>query len=261
MKKRIIVEIAEGLGNQLFMYAHAYSMAKKLNYELFIDNLSGYSFKKNTLREHQKYMLDSFNIVQNYASNEFIYDKLHKKIKKKLLILIDKFSNKRVFFREKSLKLNNSKIVQNYTDLSEINFSNNIYVQGNFENYEYFNEFKKDLSNFFTVKTELTNHNKSIVEQLSNNNSISIHIRRNRYSDQVGLTNTIKNIEKSDVFTNQTIDYINRSINFIEKKVQNPQFFIWTNDYADFDKLSNKLIVKNYQLINENLINDFDLFQ
>ena len=53
MEKKVIVEIAEGLGNQLFMYAHAYSMAKKLNYELFIDNQSGYSFKKNTLREHQ----------------------------------------------------------------------------------------------------------------------------------------------------------------------------------------------------------------
>ena len=100
MENKLIVQISEGLGNQLFMYAHAYSMAKKLNYELFIDNQSGYSFKKNTLREHQKYMLDSFNIVQNYAPNEFIYDKLHKKIKKKLLILIDKFTNKKVFFRE-----------------------------------------------------------------------------------------------------------------------------------------------------------------
>ena len=28
MEKKVIVEIAEGLGNQLFMYAHAYSMAK-----------------------------------------------------------------------------------------------------------------------------------------------------------------------------------------------------------------------------------------
>ena len=261
MTKRIIVEIAEGLGNQLFMYAHAYSMAKKLNYELFIDNQSGYSLKKNTLREHQKYMLDSFNIVQNYAPNEFIYDKLHKKIKKKLLILIDKFSNKKFFFKEKSIKQNNSKIVQNYTNLSEINFSDNIYVQGNFENYEYFKEFKKDLSNFFITKNELINHKNSIVEQLSNNNSISIHIRRNRFSDQIGLTDTVKNKEKSDVFTNQTIDYINRSINFIEKKVQNPQYFIWTNDYEDFGKLSNRLIVKKYHLINENVINDFDLFQ
>ncbi len=261
MTKKIIVEIAEGLGNQLFMYAHAYSMAKKLNYELYIDNKSGYSLKKNTLRKHQKYMLDSFNIVQNYAPNEFIYDKLHKKIKKKLLILIDKFTNKQVFFREKSIKKNNLKIVKNYTNLSKINFSDNIYVQGNFENSEYFKEYKKELSNFFITKNELINHKNSIVEQLSNNNSISIHIRRNRFSDQIGLTDTLKNKEKSEFFTNQIIDYINRSINFIEKKVQNPQYFIWTNDYKDFDQLSNRLIIKKYYLINENVINDFDLFQ
>ncbi len=261
MEKKIIVEIAEGLGNQLFMYAHAYSMAKKLNYDLFIDDKSGYSSKKNTLRKHQKYMLNAFNIVQNYAPNEFIYDKLHKKIKKKLLILIDKFTNKQVFFREKSIKKNNLKIVQNYTNLSEINFSDNIYVQGNFENYKYFKQYKKELSNFFKTKKELINHKDSIVEQLSNNNSISIHIRRNRFSDQIGLTDTKKNKEKSDFFTNQIIDYINRSINFIEKKVENPQYFIWTNDYKDFDQLLNKLIIKKYHLINENVINDFDLFQ
>ena len=52
MKKKIIVQISEGLGNQLFMYAHAYSMAKKLNYELLIDNKSGYSSKKNSMRKH-----------------------------------------------------------------------------------------------------------------------------------------------------------------------------------------------------------------
>jgi len=261
MPKKVIVEIAEGLGNQLFMYAHAYSVAKKLNYELFIDNKSGYSFKKNTLRKHQIYMLDSLNIVQNYAPKEFIFDKLHKKIKKKLLILIDKFSNKQVFFIEKSIKRNNSKIVQNYTDLLEKKFSENIYVQGNFENYEYFNEYKNELSNLFITKNELINHKDSIVEQLSNNNSISIHIRRNRFSDQIGLNNTSKNREKSDFFTNQIVDYINRSINFIETKVQNPKYFIWTNDYENFDQLLNKLIKKKYHLINEDVINDFDLFK
>ena len=54
MSKKIIVEIAEGLGNQLFMYAHAYSMAKKLNYELFIDNKSGYSLKKKHIKKTSK---------------------------------------------------------------------------------------------------------------------------------------------------------------------------------------------------------------
>ena len=65
MKKKLTVEIAEGLGNQIFMYAFAFSISKKFNYNLFIDNRSGYSRKKNLLRPHQVYMLDSFNIDQN----------------------------------------------------------------------------------------------------------------------------------------------------------------------------------------------------
>ena len=38
MKNKLVVEIAEGLGNQLFKYAFAYSLAKKINYELLIDD-------------------------------------------------------------------------------------------------------------------------------------------------------------------------------------------------------------------------------
>ena len=261
MKKKIIVEIAEGLGNQLFMYAHAYSLAKKLDYDLLIDNKSAYSFKKNTLRKHQKYMLDSFNITENYATTKFIYDKKYKRLKKNFLIFLDRFKNKKFFFKEKIIKIDNSKIPQNYTKLIKNNFSDNIYVQGNFENYKYFDQFKDELCTYLTPKKELINHNDEIKQKLIANNSVSIHIRRNRFSDQIGLTDTPKNQIKSDLFTNQIIDYINRSIKFIEKKVQNPQYFIWTNDKENFEQFSNRLIINNYNLINENVINDFYLFQ
>ena len=46
LKKKIIVRIAEGIGNQLFMYANAYSLSKKYDYELEIDDTSGYFKKK-----------------------------------------------------------------------------------------------------------------------------------------------------------------------------------------------------------------------
>ena len=48
MKKKLIVKIAAGVGNQMFMYAHSYALAKKLNCELLIDNTSGFFQKKNT---------------------------------------------------------------------------------------------------------------------------------------------------------------------------------------------------------------------
>ena len=261
MEKKIIVEIAEGLGNQFFMYAHAYSMAKKLNYELCIDNKSGYSLNKNIIRSHQNYILNSFNIKQNYAPNKFIFDNTFKKMKKNFLMFFDKFSDKKKFFKEKVININNLKIVQNYTGIVENNFSNNIYVQGNFENYEYFNQYKDDLSKFFTIKKELINPNDEIIKKLNSSNSISIHIRLNRFSDQINLTDNVKNKEKSKYFTNQIIDYVNKATTFIEKKVHNPQYFIWTNDHESFEHVANKLNIDKYQLINENLINDFNLFQ
>ena len=67
-------------------------------------------------------MLDLFNINQNYAANEFIYDKFHKKIKKKILILIDQFKNKKIFLEKNISKSNNSKIVKNYTNLLHTKF-------------------------------------------------------------------------------------------------------------------------------------------
>ena len=84
MKKKLTIEIAEGLGNQIFMYAFAFSLAKKFGYDLYIDNLSGYTRKKNLLRNHQQYMLNNFNIKENFASEEMIFDTSFKRLKKNL---------------------------------------------------------------------------------------------------------------------------------------------------------------------------------
>ena len=49
--KKIIVQISEGLGNQLFMYAHSFSLSKRLNYVLEIDNISGFKKKKKFIKK------------------------------------------------------------------------------------------------------------------------------------------------------------------------------------------------------------------
>ena len=59
-KKKLVVRIAEGLGNQLFMYANAYNLSKKFSYDLSIDNKSGYFKNKNSLRTYQ---LNNFHLT------------------------------------------------------------------------------------------------------------------------------------------------------------------------------------------------------
>ena len=56
--KKLCVEISENLGNQMFMYAHAYALSKKLNRELYVDNESAYLRKKSI----GSYRLYYFNI-------------------------------------------------------------------------------------------------------------------------------------------------------------------------------------------------------
>ena len=48
MNKKLIVRVAEGLGNQMFSYAAALSFAKLNSYELYVDGKSAYYKKKKT---------------------------------------------------------------------------------------------------------------------------------------------------------------------------------------------------------------------
>ena len=47
MNKRIILRLSNEIGNQMFMYASAYSLSKEMNRELFLDNETAFLSKKN----------------------------------------------------------------------------------------------------------------------------------------------------------------------------------------------------------------------
>ena len=260
MKNKLTIQIAEGLGNQMFMYAFAYSLSKKFDYELYIDKQSGFSQKKNLLRSHQKFMLDNFHIEGKYATEKMIYDTNFKRFKKKIKLLLDNFSQKKNFLIEENKLFNKKKIAHDLNIIDKSNFSNNLYIQGNFENYNYFINNKNELQRIFTVKDEFLNKDNFLIDKIKNSNSISLHIRRNRFSDQKQLK-TAANIKKSYVFTEDIINYINNSLEFINAKVSNPEYFIWTNDHNDINLLINKLKLKNYTLIKNNILNDFNLFK
>ena len=94
MKNKLIVRIAEGLGNQLFMYANAYSLSKKINYDLYIDNTSGYFKKKSQVRSYE---LDRFNIELNLVDKKYKFDTFFSNLNRNLLKKIDLFKKKSHF--------------------------------------------------------------------------------------------------------------------------------------------------------------------
>ena len=239
------------------MYAFAFSLAKKFGYDLYIDNLSGYTRKKNLLRNHQQYMLNNFNIKENFASEEMIFDTSFKRLKK-FKIYLDRF-NKKNFLIEKKEIFNNKKIAETFIKIDPEKISNNLYIQGNFENYNYFNDFKKELNKIFIPKIDLIDTSNPLINNIKSSNSISIHIRKNRFSDQKNFKDQ-KNINKSNIFTESIISYINKSIEIIESKISNPKYFIWSNDHNNIDDLLRNIKIQNYTLVKNNTINDFNLF-
>ena len=99
------------------------------------------------------------------------------------------------------------------------------------------------------------------LSKLQNSNSISIHIRQNRFSDQRGLTKNKFFTSKSKSFTDESITYINKAINYFNNKIDNPKYFIWSNDHENINIFTKNLIISDFQLVQtKDVINDFFLF-
>ena len=123
MNKSLIVRIAEGMGNQLFMYAHAYALSKKLNCKLYIDDTSGFYQSKNKLRG-RKYMLNKFEIENDIADKNDKFDNLSGYLRRKFLKLTDPFRKKKRFLDGNNKKINASVLQVNFVHFSVQSINN-----------------------------------------------------------------------------------------------------------------------------------------
>ena len=254
MKKNIIIaRIAEGLGNQLFMFANAYAIAKSKKYSLMLDDESGYFKNKNRLRQ-RKFLLKFFNIKNPICPNNLKFKNYFSDVIRKLLKIIDYFKYKKKFLIEHKNK--NKKT--HFKNLLKYSLGNLVYIEGHFESEKYFYNVKKDLQRILTVNKSYIDYSNKYVDLIKKKNSVSVHIRRHKFSEEVNESKQITNIEKSDNFTKELINYIDSSINYFEKKIYKPTFFIWSNDFSGIEKhfkYKNCIYVKN-----NDVIMDFYLF-
>ncbi len=246
--KKIITRISEGLGNQLFMYANSYALSKKLNYEFYIDGISAY--KKLKIRS---FLLDNFNISAKNALAEDIQDNHRKYFLHKIDKKFDFFRSKKKFLIEKKDKNKKTK----FYDIAKPSFADKLFVEGYFESEKYFIDFKNDILKEFTVKNIDTKSLFIDPRQILDKDSISIVIRKDRFSEKVS---NLDSTDKSKFFVKRTIDYIFKSIKFFSSKIPNPKFYIFSNDPKDLvDIFSN---YENCTVIDHQInkaVNDFYL--
>ena len=96
MNKKIILRLSNEIGNQMFMYAAAYSISRSIDRNLYIDNETAFQLKKNI----STYGLDEFNIISNIAPDKLKFLRLSGYLKRKFLLKLDKLKKVKKFYIE-----------------------------------------------------------------------------------------------------------------------------------------------------------------
>ena len=244
--KKVIVRLGNGLGNQLFTYAAAYSFAKKNNAELFVDDESGF-YKR------YKYELHNFNISASIIDKKYKFMGLYGRLKRKMLIKLSNFNSDTKFLIEKKDK---NKLTEYNKDQLNINFNKNLYFEGYFQAEQYYNLNIEDIFKEFSFKSNVVDQNNSLTENIKKSNSVSIHLRQDKFLS----SENHKNLHQLNTeFINNNILLIKKGIEYFDKHVDNPKYFLFSNNFSDIKTLFNS---KKFTLVDNNFKKDpaYDLY-
>lgn len=162
----IITKLIGCIGNQMFQYAIARSIAHANQTDLKID-ITG--FKTYSLREYE---LDHFNIIEHFATTEEI--QRYKEKKSCCTAFLGKLflnSQDYRYYKEKAF---------NY-DPGVFKLKGNVYLDGYWQTEKYFKDIEDIIKNDFTVKTEPDEKNRELLNQIKNCGAVAVHMRRGDY--------------------------------------------------------------------------------
>lgn len=207
----IVITLMGGLGNQMFEYATALSLAKKCHTDLNMD-LSWFNSidEKDTKRWYEldcfalpqaTVELSNFALVDVLAGRRVRYPQYVKSILKKRLW---RFSTPVSGYDDRVLEL-----------------PNNTNLVGWFQSERYFVNIRSELLKAFEYKKPPSTKNKQLLEKITAANSVSLHVRRGDY-----VTNA--HAQKFHGLTG--LAYYKTAISKIEKVVDHPTFFVFSDD-------------------------------
>ena len=214
--KKVIVRLGNGLGNQLFIYAAGYAFAKKNKADLYIDDESGF-YKRH------KYELHNFKISAQIIEKKYKFLGHFGRVKRKLQ---KRFSTKNSFLVE---ELDRQKLTYYNPEQFEKKFKDTLYFEGYFQSEKYFKSVEKLILKEFEFKDEVKNKPNKFKDLILKSNSISIHIRKNKFL----IDENHNNIEfLNNENLNLNLETAKKGIKFFENKFENSKFFVWSDNFS-----------------------------
>jgi hypothetical protein len=204
----IIIRLAGGLGNQLYLYAFGRSLSLQTGRPLLLET-------RNTSRDKfRNYELSVFNIQAQHVDilTQWCTRWAASYSTGKLFRTICPLAWNYKIIRDKNAGF----------DLSVFDLeAGTIVIEGYWQSFKYFEPYEDVIRTEFTFKTGPDMQNARMIEEIQDVQSVAVHVRRGDY-----ITNP-NNFASLGLCP---LEYYEDANDFIEQHVKNPHFFIFTDD-------------------------------
>lgn len=206
----IVIKLQGGLGNQMFQYASARSLAHKLGVNLGLD-LTWFD-NVDQVDTPRHYELDCFNISATLLKSEEY--RLIGDGSKKVLGLIG---------RKLKPKLELSEYIEQHFHYNErfLQLPDNTLLEGYFQSEKYFKRCRDIILRDFEWIEHPSVQNQEILGAIHDGNSVSLHVRRGDY---------ISNKNANKFHGTKGLDYYELAVKEIVKQVKKPVFYVISDD-------------------------------
>lgn len=238
MKKKIIVYLRGGIGNQLFMYATARALSLKNDAELVVDDWSGFIRDKIYNRSFE---LKNFKIQDRFVSKFevlfFLFYRLYNRIFRSLTKLSKNFFGIQIL-----TEIDESKYL---SELHDVKLKNYNWLNGLWQSPKYFENYKEILYKELMPPEPISQKFLKIGRKMISEESVAVGIRL--------FEERPKNFFGPDPIKNSL--KINNILNKIKNEIPNANFYIFsTKNFKFLNEL--KLPKKTMKITAENGFED-----
>ncbi|MEI7488094.1 MAG: alpha-1,2-fucosyltransferase [Chryseobacterium sp.] len=197
-----------GLGNQMFQYAAARSLAIHKKTNLCID-VSGFSENTTDITK-RIFELGIFNIQSSIASQEQMESKMSYYLISKIVNKLLPYYRKRFYYEPHF-----------HYDNNFFKASSSAILVGYWQSEKYFGKIAAVIRNEFMLQKKPGLQTQEVFKKLSAVDSVSVHIRRGDY---------INNLETLRMHGSCEVDYYKTCIHLMKEKVPAMQLFVFSDD-------------------------------